>query len=244
MKLKLGKIASKDLAKWFNVSYSYFRKENNKYFDQLSLYCDYEKVYGGAIIKEIYIEEYNKDLKLRQTQTYLKSLCKHDNLISLSGLKKEFGISYYHSRRIRDELFGDKPLNIDPEAHGILGSREMIWAIKLGDNKYRKLTPEEDKLFDALIVQTYSDIDPNQLKAQQLILDYCAKEGMSAQDYKDIIEDKGLGFFNDIIQRFKKITGQQLGRPTEHFIDVQESDDEYRKYLLEEINKIKNEMKK
>lgn len=41
-------------------------------------------------------------------------------------------------------MFGDKPINKDPNAQGLIGCRESVWAIKL-DN-YRHLTQEENEM--------------------------------------------------------------------------------------------------
>lgn len=58
MKLELGKISTKDLAKWFGISYSRFNHVKKEKMNELKEYCLFEPVYGGVIIKDIYIEEY------------------------------------------------------------------------------------------------------------------------------------------------------------------------------------------
>lgn len=47
MKLKLGKMTSREIAEWFGRSYYSYRNNIDKYLDQLGYYCEFEKVYGG-----------------------------------------------------------------------------------------------------------------------------------------------------------------------------------------------------
>ena len=57
MKLKLGKMTTKELAKWFGISYGSFRVTKENKLEELKLYCEFEEVYGGVDIKEIYDED-------------------------------------------------------------------------------------------------------------------------------------------------------------------------------------------
>lgn len=150
-KLKLGKMTGQEIAKWMGITYATYRNNPKKYLERLDDFCDFEPVRGGALIKQIYIEKYQKDLLLKQTRIYLKALKEHNNYISLTGLEKTTGLSAYQSRKIRNKLFGDLPINIKPGAHGLMGFRERVWAIKLGDNNYRLFSPEEEEIFNTLI---------------------------------------------------------------------------------------------
>lgn len=238
-------MTGQEIAQWLGIAYSTYKRNPTKYIKRLNDYCQYEQVRGGIIVKEIYISTYNKNLKAEQTEKFLLSLQTNNNIISLSGLEAETGVSYYHSRKIRDTLFGKEPTNINSAARGIIGTREVIWAIKLGTNQYRKLTKEEDELFDILISQEYiGKLTPDVVKAQQLILDYCAKEGMSAEEYKNILTERNYNFFNDVIVKFRDITGYQIANPNEYAIGQewcwdQDADEEYREFLSKMIREIK-----
>lgn len=241
-------MTGQEIAEWFNISFNTYKKSSDnkqKYLTKLNDYCQYEQVRGGIIVKEIYISTYNKNLKTEQTKKFLVSLKKNDNIISLSGLEAETGVSYYHSRKIRDTLFGKEPTNINSASRGVIGTREVIWAIKLGTNQYRKLTKEEDELFDILISQEYiGKLTPDVVKAQQLMLDYCAKEGLSAKEYQNILTERNYNFFNDVIVKFRDITGYQIANPNEYSIGQewcwdQDANEEYREFLGKMIQEIK-----
>lgn len=245
MKLKLGKMTSQEIAEWMGVSYKgTYHKNPKKYLKRLEDYCNFEQIHGGVIVKEIYISEYNKNLRVEQTRTFLSALKEHNNIISLSGLEEERDISYYQSRKIRDKLFGKEPININPTSRGVIGYREVIWAIKLGPNTYRKMTEEEDALFELLIQrECIGKLTPKVAKAQQLILDYCVKEGMTAEEYQNFLTEHDYNFFNDVIVKFRDITNYQIANPNEYCIGAdwcldENEDEEYKAFLKREIKKL------
>lgn len=210
--LKIGKMTSQEIANWMGVSYKGTYANNpKKYLAQLDNFCDYEKVYGGIVIKEIYQDTYDKNIEEKYDRMYLESLIKHNNLITVSGTAEEQEVSRYQMTKSRNRLFGDKPANINLANKGLLGQRTTIWAIKLeGINSYRMLTKEEDELFDALINKIYGNIKGEQVKALKLLEKECAKQNMTIAQFQEIRKEKGLDFFSEVIQKFKNITGYQL----------------------------------
>jgi hypothetical protein len=53
---------------------------------------------------------------------------------------------------------------------GLLGIREMVWAVKLeGVNNYRYMTEKEEELFNLLIKNVYGNLDADKIKNQELI---------------------------------------------------------------------------
>ena len=94
MILCLGKMRTEELAKWFGITYSTFRKYSKKYYEKLEDYCVYEKVYGAVIIKEIHLDTYDKDLDKKAQRLYLKEisrcLVEQDGLSTLSGMARKF----------------------------------------------------------------------------------------------------------------------------------------------------------
>lgn len=160
MELKLGKMTGHELAKWFNISYNTYSKNaetRHGYLNKLREYCDFDEIYGGVVIKTIYVAKYNKNLKLKAIKVYLENLKKHNNLVTMTGMEVETGISCYYLTQVRDDLFGPIPTtNTQSGAGGKIGFRELVWAIKLeGPNNYRELTSKEEELFDSLIDQNY-----------------------------------------------------------------------------------------
>lgn len=218
-KLRLGKMSGQEIAEWLGILYSTYKRSPKKYLQRLEDYCEYEQVRGGAIIKTIYVEEYDKNLRTNNDKLYLQELKRCDNLASVSGMAKRYEKSPYMLRKTRDRLFGEEPTNIDTSSHakGIIGSREFVWAIKLeGEDNYRYLTKEEDELFNSLISQVYGAADPELIRQKELILKTCVKKGMSAAEYERIITVQGCNFFTQVIDKFKTLTGRMIVHATRH----------------------------
>lgn len=97
-KLKLGKMKSKELAEWFNISYNSYTHNIDGYLEKLKDYADFEKVYGGVIIQTIYIEEYNKHMNTEAVKIYMRYLNEsNDNLMSLAGMARKCQKDGYYS---------------------------------------------------------------------------------------------------------------------------------------------------
>lgn len=219
MKLHLGKMTGHEIAEWLGISYNGTYKNNvSKYVSYLDEYCDYQKVRGGVIISEIYIEEYNKNLVHDRDMQYLKTISEaNEHLVSMTGIEAAGIMSVKQATKARNALFGKSASNDGYPDCGILGYRELVWAVKLpGENAYRALTAEEDELFDSLITTVYSNIKPEKLKAQELLLDYCSENGFSAKQYKQLLTTHDLDFFYAVISKFKKLTGLMLVHATRH----------------------------
>lgn len=244
--LKLGKMTGQEIAEWMNVKYSTYSNNPKKYIIRLNDFCNYEIIRGGAIIKEIYQDYYEPDVQQKYDKIYLQALVEHNNLITISGTAEEHDVSRYHLTKTRNRLFGDKPINKDKMAQGILGSREQIWAIKLeGINSYRYMTKEEEQLFDALIKKIYGTLEVDKIKAVQLLEDECAKRNMSVSEYQKIKSQKGLDFFNEVIKKFKELTNYQIVNTCKHtpmqFFDENDEHQKYRDKLLHLIEQYENE---
>ena len=56
-------MTSQEIAEWMGISYKGTYANNpKKYLIQLDNFCDFEKIYGGVIIKEIYQSVYEKNM--------------------------------------------------------------------------------------------------------------------------------------------------------------------------------------
>lgn len=246
MKLKLGKMTGHEIAEWMGIAYSTYKRSPTKYIQLLEDYCKFQQVWGGVVIEEIYLYEYRKNLKLELTETFIEVLCENNGVLALSGLENTGKMSTYHGRKVQRRLFGDKPTNLDASAHGLLGTRERVWMIKLGENQYRDFTPKEEELFDTLIEQNYIDkMTPAAIKARELILECCVREGYSASEYQEMLTKRKYNFFNDVIVKFRELTGYQIGSPTKHEIcadwcqECSEEDLEYKEYLYNLLTEIR-----
>ena len=114
--LHLDHIKTIELASWFKISYDTFRRNAAKYYFILEDYCLYEKVHGGIIVETIMVERYDKNLVKKLDFIYLDNLIQHNNLISMTGMESETGNSRYQCTKSRNKMFGDKPINKDPNA--------------------------------------------------------------------------------------------------------------------------------
>lgn len=218
MELRLGKMSGQEIAEWLGIKHTTYRQNPKKQLSKLDFYCSYEQVRGGVIIKEIYKKKYEKGYNRLVYAAYAKAV-KENSLCSVSGLHAIYGFSRDTITKARNDLYGEKPIEIDPKAHGELGYRSLCWAIKLeGLNNYRYMTEDEEKKFNSLISIVSGSIDPKILAKKELILQYCVKHNLSAATYQDIIESKNMNFFQDVILRFKDETGLMAVQISDHQI--------------------------
>lgn len=226
MKLRLGKIKSQEMATWFAVKYNTYKNNIPGYLAKLEDYCDFERVRGGVIIKEIYIEEYDKYLNKKAEQMYLNEIedCvkTQDGLASISGMAKKFiSQGKFKSETTAERQLskaGNKLFGITKDlcSIGECGKRNYVWAIKLtGLNKYRLLTPEEEVQFDDIISSCYSE-EPHKIKLKALLEDRLRNEEITTEEYFTEVDRLGLNLFTDCIFQFKKETGHMIVRCTIH----------------------------
>ena len=242
-----GNVSGQQIADWLGISHKTYRNNPNKQLAKLDPYCDFKRVWGGIIITKVYVKVYDKNLMVKVDKALLKEVHKKHGIISMTGTEEATGYSRHLLSKSRDNLFGKKPLNVDTDACGLLGTRKYIWAIKLeGSNNYRALLPEEDSLFNSLIGVT----DPNMIKERSLLLNYCAENNLSAQDYLDLLTAHGLNFFNNVVKKFKEVTALQLVHATNCDINPNNFDlgldmtmEEYKAYLLNYIKELEEDEK-
>lgn len=241
-----GNVSGQQIADWLGISHKTYRNNPNKQLAKLDPYCDFKRVWGGIIITKVYVKVYDKNLMVKVDKALLKEVHKKHGIISMTGTEEATGYSRHLLSKSRDNLFGKKPLNVDADACGLLGTRKYIWAIKLeGSNNYRALLPEEDSLFNSLIGVTYQHLDPNMIKERSLLLNYCAENNLSAQDYLDLLTAHGLNFFSNVVKKFKEVTALQLVHATNCDINPNNFDlgldmtmEEYKAYLLNYIKEL------
>lgn len=239
--LKIGKIPTKDLASWFQISYSTFRKHSSKLLLELEYFCDYEKYHGGVEIKEIYISKYIKNLASEDAETYLKLVKESPNrLCTLAGMARKLMTLYPETwgnlsesgirarlRKVGTTMFGETNLPFyrdDQEERysGPKGYREYTWAIKVSDlNEYRFLTEEEKKKFEILIESYNVSKQDIALKEQydKKKLEEFKNDEITKEEYILAVENNEL--FPNLLSNFKKATGLTLVRATYH--DINES---------------------
>lgn len=101
MELHLGKMTTRDLATWFGVSFGHFKNTSIKFYNKLSDFCDYEKVHGGVIIKEIYFSTYDKKMRERNEDIAKKEVARchkyQNGLGTICGMSRRFVQEGYFS---------------------------------------------------------------------------------------------------------------------------------------------------
>lgn len=225
MVLTLGKIKSEDLAKWFGISYNYYRRKPNKekLLEELKDYADYEEVYGGVEIKKIYIDIYNKRkdddmFVLDQVKT------SPNGLVSASGMARimKDGTSFDNKKRrmmkAMNRAFGSlKEVREGNEvrAEGNYGYRDIVWAIKESPyNRYRYLTNEEDELFSKLIREFSKKEQEKKAIAYTKMYD----EGLM-EDFEYVAKMSNLfSYYKAVIEKFREETGEILTQVSECMI--------------------------
>lgn len=234
--LTLGKIKTADLASWFNVQYTTFRKNPERYYTILLDYCCYEKVYGGIIVSEIFIDTYDKQLNFKDRKLFAEEieLCVkvQDGLSTVSGMSRKFvqqGIyanestARYRLGKVGKELFGN---TLDNNSYGEIGSRELVWAIKLSDyNHYRLLTPEEENRFNEILSAYYST-EVERVKQAALLETALREKTINSDEYFEQKDRLGLNLFRDCIYQFKNETGLTIVHCTHHDLTTGQSFDE------------------
>lgn len=184
MKLQLGKISTKELAKWFGIGYDTFRHKKQEKLNELKEYCLFEIVYGGIIVKDIYIEEY-----VNPNQSNYKTVESHvDEEWDPSGYDTKLNVAKKIYSKHKDELtiqqsttydYVRKAANIlygpanDYNTSGTIGNCWYRLCIVDDQGNRRPLTEEEQK--------RRSDIRKK----------YCSdKERAKREDIEDSIELK------------------------------------------------------
>ena len=203
MKLKIGKMTSKELAAWFGISYGTYRNNKDEKLEELCDYADFEEVYGGVCIKEIKEETYNKgsrkskDIVFRAfdeewnengldtcSNVAVKIYDKHKDELAIAP-----STTYTYTIEARNELYG-KPFS----AAGLIGCCRYLWAkvvyLEGEENKlFLPFTPEEQIIKDKLIKKYFgTDIEKEIMVAEMVNSGELSKE----EAYDTLVEIRHL----------------------------------------------------
>lgn len=228
--LQLGKISSRELADWFGYAYGTYRKKKPELMKQLSQYCNYEEIYGGVIIKEIYIEEYIKDFEV-DMQAYYDQV-KRFPLNSISNIADEISklpryekLSESQRKRRMTQAgklgFGETK---EEDSRGVYGTRKYQWSIKLNKpdengKPYRDLTVEEQQIFNEYTTAVFGE-NPEVIQNLKLLDDKFKHTDMTKEEYfNHAARLKFDGTFQDVIFKFREETGLMIVRATDHDLD-------------------------
>lgn len=227
--LKLGKISSKELADWFGISYGTYRNNKIERLNELKLYCEFDKIYGGVnitkiidtqhleytnankqnyeIVKSAFTEEWNSNGIDTCSNVAIKVYDKH---------KKELTIvdstTYDYVRKVRNELYGKPFIEI-----GSLGSCVYLWCKKEkaadGTIVYTQFTDEEDKIRKDLMKKHFStDVEKEIFIAEMVEAGEITKE----QAYDALCEMKNLNKagYTGFLKALKAAIGCDVSKAT------------------------------
>ena len=243
------KVSSSELADWFGIAYGTYRNQRKKKLEELKDFCDYEEVYGGVIIKEVYFDEYykyqddeNRVLKVINDKYFNmdgQEGTAYDELNSISGIaqvlqkqypkdygNKTFRVIERRVSRVMKKCFGVITKE-NPLAQGGIGVREYVWAVKLeGDNNYRYKTREEDELFKEIIKAAYAENAKERIEEEELLKDAMRErislgEEVSFADYENA-RRRGkyyVDFKTEVLDVFREKTQCLLVRATRYEVE-------------------------
>lgn len=205
VKLKLGKMTAQELADWFGINKRTFTDRKHKYLDILEGYAEIEPIYGGVIVKKIYVEEYDKEFDRELLDWVKKEIhrcCIEQNgLFSISGAARKLKVVGDTSslRKKISKLCKKYYGEYDDFQGGLLGTRKRCWGIKLErPNTYRLMTEEEWTLFTTAVKKHYNikkDFDIHKII-------YMVRDGEFTKDKGyDYIENITLDFFDGVIEK-------------------------------------------
>ena len=230
MKLKLGFMKSQELAQWFNISYSNYRKNAVKKLKLLSNYCEYKKVWGGVQIKKIYEDTYNPDFTI-YTKIYLDQIMKTDEgLSTFAGMTRKrkkqnddlnnvlYNTEYNRLRKAGNLAFGQ--INKDTKiGQGLFGMKRYVWAIRLDQfNHYRSLTYEERELYKSCTKEICAENVERVM--QGMLLNQAYKSGeMTKEEFLQAQEQYGTNLFPEIRDLFLMKTGYKLECVQQHMVN-------------------------
>lgn len=227
-------MTGREIAEWLGIKYSTYSRNPNKYLAHLEGYCEFEKVWGGVNILEIFIPEYNGDISSKLAKIYIQEIVNSETkLSSAAGLArklKAFNDDYkdmkldtleYQIRKVGNITFGKTNYinkGIDFENKGTHGYRFGVWAIKVNDfNLYRHLTQEELDVFDRIIKDCYANRTPEDIKKLAMLDRAFKKNEISKDEYfaqKELLPDD----FSNCLRAFRAEIGEQIARVQEHEI--------------------------
>lgn len=225
--LRLGKMTTRELASWMGIKYETWRISPDKRWKKLMEFCQFDKIYGGAIIKKIKYPYFSKNPQ-QDIDAYYQVVKNTDNhLCTISGIsevlnKHDDNYKDLTIRQVQRRMSGAGKVAFgqtkDEQSEGIYGSRHYVWAIKESGrpNSYRNFTEREYELFKRLTASLYSDKSDKVIELALLDQRFRFNDDMTKQEYFMARDQKELDLFYDVIALFKERTGLQIVRATQH----------------------------
>ena len=241
MKLKLGKMTSREIAEWFNIGYNRYSHNIAKYLDQLGYYCDFEKVYGGVIISQIYCDTFSKnfshDIHLDIVAYIIDQV--ESGITTIYQMSSALGYSKYAIRKACNFCFGE-----GLKSSGPLGSKKKVWALRTYDGpqypeseaaymklvKYRELTDDEKFRLSQLANKYYNALD-------DLANVFDAEDG--DVNWQEVLQQKKKMYHAEVTGALGQELGGVIVRAYQYRIGdrvyIYENEEQYSEMLKEEL---------
>lgn len=225
MKLKLGKMTSKEIAEWFGIAYNSFRRSKSKRLEELKTYCDFEEVYGGVNILTIFNDTYVKNSnKIREI--YAKGFEELKNPIdTVSNINEKIydkyhnelttlktsDSGYHYAIEVRNANYG-----IPFKSQGIKGICYYLWCkVELREDGiyYIQLNEKEEEIKQKLLKKYFgTDVEKDLLIAEMVEMKEISKE----EAYDLMIEYRNLNNkgFVGFLKELEKEIGEKIVKAT------------------------------
>ena len=230
--LRVGKMTITELADWFGIQPNRLSRRKIDRLKELESYCSFKDLgKKGIEVLEVYYPVRMKDVSMKDVKLY-KQLVEEqpDQITSVSAMigelkeKEEYQGVKDNTLMKRLSKAGEIGFGKTKEknSEGIYGERNYVWAIKLkGKVHYRRLTAEEDKIFNELISAVYAS-NPEKIKDAALLEEDFKNSNMTKEEYFERKELLGLNVFSGVLIKFREKTGYTLTKATKHDLNEAE----------------------
>lgn len=216
LKLRLGKMSTKELAEWFGLAYSTFRKRKENLLKELNDYCLYDSIYGGVQIKYIYVEEY---VNSKQNNNYKIVESHVDEEWDKSGLDTKINVAkkiyskhqseltikqsttYNYVRKAANVLYG--PAN-NYNQSGLIGNCWYKICIVNENGIRRQLTEEEQKRRREIRQKYCSDEEKEKREDIEDTIELQYKAGKITKEAKNEIREQLNAWRWNYLQEFEQ----------------------------------------
>lgn len=226
MELHLGKMTTKEIAEWFNLSYGGFRNHKAEKLDELKTFADFDEIYGGIYIKTIYTPIYNKkESKIREVykkgfeelRSPIDTVSNINNKIFEKYEKELTTLSspqsgYHYAIEVRNANYG-----IPFKDVGKLGRCYYLWCKveKRNDNElyFVQLSPEEEQKKKNLLKQFFGTDEEKDILIAQMV---DSGEITEAEAYRLTREYRGLNNagFTNFLKQLEAAIGSKVVKAT------------------------------
>lgn len=196
-----GKISSQELASWFGISYSTYRKKKPVLLESLSEYCSFKEVYGGVEVYDVFISEYvnPKQKNYKEVESHVdeewdesgldtkknvasKIYSKYKNVLTIQP-----STTYNYVRKASNKLYG--PAN-DYHTSGTIGNCWYRLCIVDADGNRRPLTKEEQSIREKIKSKYCSKEEQQQREEIEDAIELQYQHGDITKETRDDLRDR------------------------------------------------------